>query len=314
MAPSRARPGAQADRELEARAADGRRYVARSEVPAGWMSRARLARAAGVSRATVKHYADIGLLPPPLLTSPNMGYYAPECVERIRLARRLQAERHLPLERIARMLAEQGPERVERALAVSRAIRADLLDALSGEEARPAGRSELLAVEGIDDVVLDELEQLELIRRLPGGGEPRYDPPSRGLVEAVGVLRAAGLSEASGFSLRDLALYREHLSALVAMELRLFSERWKPPPDSPDTERAVRSALRDSRALVLAVRDRLLADALSSGDPPQRTGSGSGSPPGPGELRPDAGRNRMRATGPRSAASTSAPTAPPRRR
>ncbi len=269
---SRRRPARNAGR------AGAPRYVDRSEVPPGWMTRAKLARAAGVSRATVKHYAEIGLLPPPLLTSPNMGYYAPDSVGRIRLARRLQAERRLPLEVIVRVLDEEGPERVERALAVSRALRADLLDTLAGEDTRPASRSELLAVEGVGEGVLDELESLALIRRLPGGGEPLYDPASRNLVRAVGAMRVAGLSEEAGFSVRDLALYREHLAALVEMELRLFSDRWKGRPDSAEAERLMRSALRDSRALVLAVRDRLLADALAAGASGEAgtTGAGGG--------------------------------------
>ncbi len=58
----------------------------------------------GVTRATVHHYADLGLLP--LAARPNrrMAYYDPACVERIELIQDLQSKRFLPLSVIKRIL------------------------------------------------------------------------------------------------------------------------------------------------------------------------------------------------------------------
>ena len=59
-----------------------------------------LAERSGVSAGTIKHYLREGLLgerrrDPPHVR--NMAYYPPEFVERIRLIKRLQEERFMPL-------------------------------------------------------------------------------------------------------------------------------------------------------------------------------------------------------------------------
>src|SRR3990172_4971016 len=151
-----------------------RKFLRKSEVAPGWMSRIHLARAAGVSRATVKHYIDLGLLLEPVRTAPNMAYYDPECVARIALVRRLQSERHLPLQVIAEMLRSQGPDEVERAFALNRALQADLLDILSGGESKPVRRAEILAIDGITPEVLESLEKMNLVRAGKRGGDA-YD-------------------------------------------------------------------------------------------------------------------------------------------
>jgi DNA-binding transcriptional MerR regulator len=204
------------------------------------MSRAKIARAAGVTRATVKHYNDLGLLPAPTFTGPNMAYYDPACVERIRLVRELRERRHLPLRDIAAMFAAQGAERVAQALHISRALRTDLLDALAGERRSPVSRARLLAVPGMDERVLAELAAL---------------------------MRAGGLTEEAGFAVDDLRLYVERLEALVQEEVRLFNERVLGRFDRSTEERYMRTALRGTDALVLAVRDRLLADLLQGAPP-----------------------------------------------
>jgi DNA-binding transcriptional MerR regulator len=173
------------------------------------MSRAKIARAAGVTRATVKHYNDLGLLPEAAFTGPNMAYYDPACVERIRLVRELRERRHLPLREIAKIFADQGAERVAEALHVTRALRADLLDGLADERRTPVSREQLLAVPGMDERVLAELEALGLIRPSAGSKGPTYDALSLKVVESVAVMRAGGLTEEAGFEVDDLRLYLE---------------------------------------------------------------------------------------------------------
>ena len=57
-----------------------------------------LAEASGVPSATIKHYLREGLLPKPVKTSRNMAWYSPDYVDRIKLIKRLQEERYMPLE------------------------------------------------------------------------------------------------------------------------------------------------------------------------------------------------------------------------
>src|SRR3954451_22827399 len=69
-----------------------------------------LARASGVSAATIKHYLREGLLPEPVRTSRNMAYYPADFVERVRLIKQLQEQRFMPLKRIKGVLDMPGEE------------------------------------------------------------------------------------------------------------------------------------------------------------------------------------------------------------
>ena len=76
----------------------------------GLLKMRELAAASGVSAGTIKHYLREGLLPEPVKTSRNMAYYPPEYVDRIRLIKRLQEDRFMPLKVIRGML-DEDPER-----------------------------------------------------------------------------------------------------------------------------------------------------------------------------------------------------------
>ena len=82
-----------------------------------------LAERSGVSPGTIKHYLREGLLrrgDEIVRTRRNMAYYPPDFVERIRLIKRLQEERFMPLRVIKGRSLER---RVERARAMPRAPR-----------------------------------------------------------------------------------------------------------------------------------------------------------------------------------------------
>ena len=76
-----------------------------------------LAEASGVPAPTIKHYLREGLLPEGVKTSRNMAYYPPEFVDRIRLIKRLQEERFMPLRAIKEVL-DDGTDRAEALLAL----------------------------------------------------------------------------------------------------------------------------------------------------------------------------------------------------
>ncbi len=215
-----------------------------------------------MTRATVKHYNDLGLLPPALFTGPNMAYYDPACVERIELVRELRAQRHLPLRVIAGMLAEQGADRVSRELQRARVLRADFIDALAGDRHSSVARDELLAIPGIDAEVLGELEDLGLVRLAEPPATEHYDPLSLKVARAVGAARESGLKEEAGLRVGDMELYVKRLDTLVRAEMQLFNSRVVGQFDSDTEERYMRAALKNAEALILAIRDRLLSDIL----------------------------------------------------
>jgi DNA-binding transcriptional MerR regulator len=77
----------------------------------GLLKMSQLAEASGVSAGTIKHYLREGLLPDPVKTSRNMAYYPADFVDRIKLIKRLQEERFMPLKAIRQVL-DDDPERV----------------------------------------------------------------------------------------------------------------------------------------------------------------------------------------------------------
>ncbi len=66
-----------------------------------------VARATGVSTSAINYYVRIGLLPPPLKTHRNMAYYDPSYIQMINYIKRLQLQKHLPLERIKEIMARK---------------------------------------------------------------------------------------------------------------------------------------------------------------------------------------------------------------
>ncbi len=64
-----------------------------------------VSRATGVSTSAINYYVRIGLLPPPVKTHRNMAYYDPSYIQMINYIRRLQVQKHLPLEKIKEIMA-----------------------------------------------------------------------------------------------------------------------------------------------------------------------------------------------------------------
>ena len=100
----------------------GRSLAAEPSAPAssaradGLLKISELAERSGVSAGTIKHYLREGLLGGDdeiRRTSRNMAWYPPEFVERIRLIKRLQEERFMPLRVIGQLLREE-PQRSRR--------------------------------------------------------------------------------------------------------------------------------------------------------------------------------------------------------
>ena len=67
-----------------------------------------LAAATGVPKSTILFYLGQGLLPQPRKTSPNMAYYEPSSVERIRLIQQMQERHRLSLSEIKQCLDDEN--------------------------------------------------------------------------------------------------------------------------------------------------------------------------------------------------------------
>jgi DNA-binding transcriptional MerR regulator len=190
-----------------------------------------LAEASGVSTGTIKHYLREGLLPEPVRTSRNMAYYPPDFVERIRLIKRLQEERFLPLRLIKGVLDDAERPRIPRAEV---AQRFDL----------PGN-------------VLDRLEEIGVLS--PDGDG--YDADDVAIIEAIVRFRAGGYEEALGFTVYDTLRYRDALAPLVREEVRVLMERLKgsEPERAVEIIRAGREPLRD---LIGAMHSKMLHEEV----------------------------------------------------
>jgi DNA-binding transcriptional MerR regulator len=216
-----------------------------------------LAERSGVSGGTIKHYLREGLLGPDdeiVRTSRNMAYYPVQYVDRVRLIKRLQEKRFMPL-RVIKEIMASDPGRVVKLVEledriVDRAI-----------EARENGRVSRTRVRATYDVPQNVLARLEEIGVLSPNGRG-YDADDVAIIEAISRFRAGGYEEAIGFTVYDTLRYREALEPLVEEEVRVLLDRLA---GKVEVERAVEIIASGSdplRELIGAMHSKLLVAAL----------------------------------------------------
>jgi DNA-binding transcriptional MerR regulator len=216
-----------------------------------------LADRSGVSAGTIKHYLREGLLGDQaevLRTSRNMAYYPEQFVARVRLIKRLQEERFMPL-RVIRELIGKDPERAARLIELEDRILERAIEA--GESGR-VSRASVRSTYKVPKNVLDRLEQLEILT--PNGRG--YDADDVAIIEAISRFRAGGYEEALGFTVYDTLRYRDALGPLVEEEARVLLDRLA---GSVEVERAVEivaSGAEPLRELIGAMHSKLLLRAL----------------------------------------------------
>ncbi len=175
-----------------------------------------LAEASGVPAPTIKHYLREGLLPEPVKTSRNMAYYPPEFVDRIKLIKRLQEERYLPLKAIKNVLDTQ-PDRAEAMLELGDQI----LDRALADERSRTSAAEVRKRYGVPKEVLDRLAELEVLTPNSRG----YSPSDVTIIEAISRFRAGGYDEQIGFTVYDTLRYKAAIEELVRQEVDVVMER-----------------------------------------------------------------------------------------
>lgn len=217
-----------------------------------------LAEASGVPAATIKHYLREGLLPAPVKTSRNSAWYSPEYVDRIKLIKRLQEERYLPLDVIRRIL-ENEPDRVEERLELG-----DTLLARSEQITSGRGISRRRAIEklGLPEEVLDGFERIGAIEPIDGKKGVRYSPPDAEFLTAIASFRKSGYGEALGFTIYDALIYMRHLEALARDEVDVISEKLPGKLSADDAADLIERGHAPMRDLLSAMHVKLLVAEL----------------------------------------------------
>jgi DNA-binding transcriptional MerR regulator len=157
-----------------------------------------------------------------------MAYYPPDFVDRIRLIKRLQEERFMPL----------------------RVIRDVVL-------AERTSREDVLSRFELPERALDRLAEVGVL----SPDERGYSPTDVRVLESIAKFRAEGWNETTGFGARDVARLMKGLEPIVADELELMVERFT----ALDPERAAQlmeSGMSPFPELIGALHAKVLTEAL----------------------------------------------------
>ena len=223
----------------------------------GMLKMSELAERSGVSAATIKHYLREGLLGSDedvVRTSRNMAYYPAEFAERVRLIKRLQEDRFMPL-RVIREILGQDPERLVRIVELEDRI---LERAIQEREGSRVSREEVNEAYRVPPNVLDRLEALGVI----GPAESGYDRDDVAIIAAIARFRSGGYEEEIGFTVYDTLRYREALEPLVQEEVRVLLDRLAGRVDVERAVEIVSSGAEPLRELVGAMHSKLLLAEL----------------------------------------------------
>lgn len=223
----------------------------------GLLKMSELAERSGVSAGTIKHYLREGLLggrEEVVRTSRNMAYYPPEFVERIRLIKRLQEDRFMPLKVIKDVMADD-PERAAKLVELEDRI---LDRALSSREQARVSAAEVRRRYDIPQNVLDRLAELGVLTPNSRG----YDVDDVKIIEAMVRFRAGGYGEDIGFTVYDTLRYREALEPLVREEVTTLLARLAEQVDVDRAAEIIAAGAEPLRELIGAVHSKLLLAEL----------------------------------------------------
>jgi DNA-binding transcriptional MerR regulator len=225
---------------------------------AGLLKMSELAERSGVSAGTIKHYLREGLLGEGqeiVRTSRNMAYYPPDYVDRIRLIKRLQEDRFMPLRVIRRMMAS-SPERARALIELEDRIIERAVEQRGGERLSMA---EARRRYDIPRNVLDRLAELGVLTPTSRG----YDADDVKIIEAISRFRAGGYDEQLGFTVFDTLRYRDALAPLVAEEVRILLDRLAGEVEVERALEIIAAGAEPLRDLIGAMHSKLLLAELS---------------------------------------------------
>lgn len=223
----------------------------------GMLKMSELAERSGVSAATIKHYLREGLLGDEdevVRTSRNMAYYPPTFVDRVRLIKRLQEERFMPL-RVIRELIGSDPERASRLIELEDRI---IERAIAEQETGRVSRAKVRETYDVPRNVLERLEELGVLTPTARG----YDGDDVQIIEAISRFRAGGYEQSIGFTVYDTLRYRQALEPLVEEEVRVLLDRLAGKVEVDRAAEIISSGAEPLRELIGAVHSKLLLAEL----------------------------------------------------
>jgi DNA-binding transcriptional MerR regulator len=188
-----------------------------------------LSEKTGLPRQVIHFYIKEGLVPEGRKTGRNMAYYGDAHLDRIRLVRKLQHERFLPLKAIRALLESQESAfsaaqrrllgEVQQRLAYS-----PWLAARGGS--LPTLAAPILERNGLDRADLEELAEAGILGvSTDEAGRAIVAGEDAWILDLWGELRAAGFTREVGFRAADFAIYEEAMTALLDKEAEMLTTR-----------------------------------------------------------------------------------------
>jgi DNA-binding transcriptional MerR regulator len=211
-----------------------------------------LAKLAGVPIPTIKHYLNEGLLPRPTKTGRTMSYYGNDCIDRVRLIKRLRTDRFLPLSVIKRII-ESGAS-LEGEVALGEAlINVSALAPSTGVTLR----RQIAKETGYLLSKIDKMEALGLILPRIAHRGKEYDQIDCKIISLMRQREEAGLP--FDYSLEMMSMYRAHIQQIVKEDAKLFVRRMLKNTSASDAAGYVREGDKALGAFMPLIKAKLVS-------------------------------------------------------
>jgi DNA-binding transcriptional MerR regulator len=208
-----------------------------------------LAAATGMPKSTILYYIGQGLLPQPRKTSPNMAYYEPSSVERIRLIQQMQERHRLTLSEIKQCLDDED-----------RGSEPGVYLELNEEVFGPGGPKQMLDAKAFcreTGLSASQLEELQRARLLLPLAEGRFDEQD----VSMGRMYLGAFN--FGIRARDLSYYADLGEKIVDQEMALRNQMTGRLPYQQDAA-ATKNMVKNARMCRAYVIDRLFQHRVAA--------------------------------------------------
>ena len=181
----------------------------------------------GLPRQAIHFYIQQGLLPAGHKTGRNMAFYGEEHVERLKLIKKLQHERFLPLKAIKALLDDQDAafSAAQRGFLLGVKQRLDTLGR-EGDGAKSAvDADEVIARAGVPRRDLDRMIEIGILGARVEDGRTWIAEGDVWILQGWGEILRLGFTDELGIGVEDLALIQEVVQDLFNREATLLASR-----------------------------------------------------------------------------------------
>ena len=183
-----------------------------------------LEKETGVGRETIRFYIREGLLPEPVRPKRNVARYSQEHVDRLKLIRRLQQERFLPLSVIKTVVSAQDarPQRgIEQLIGLENLLGPLVADPRNLE---PRRFDDVRDASGLSEGDMRRLVEIGFLHVDVHDGVEWLNSRNARLVELVAQGRKDGFSPENGYEVDTYGLYAQLTDALARQAVVTFYE------------------------------------------------------------------------------------------